>query len=143
MSQQEEVASRWFEEVWNKGRVEAVDELATENAESYGFPQPESVLDREGFKEYLREFRRTFSHIHIRVEETVAEGYRVAVRWTGTMKHTGSGLGFAPTGRTVTIVGMSMLHLEDGRISKGYSALDLNSAVNLLSAVSARPPSRR
>lgn len=142
MSQQEELASRWFEEVWNKGRVEAVDELATEGAESYGFPQPESVLDREGFKEYLREFRRTFSHIHIRVEETVAEGYRVAVRWTGTMKHTGSGLGFAPTGRTVTIVGMSMLHLEDGRISKGYSALDLNSAVNLLSAVSARPPSR-
>lgn len=139
MSQQHEIAVRWFEEVWNNGRLEAVDELATENAKSYGFPQPESVLDREGFKEYIREFRRTFSHIHVAVEETVVEGYRVAVRWTGTMKHTGSGLGFAPTGRTVTVLGMTLFHLEEGRISQGYSVLDLNSAVNLLSAVSARP----
>lgn len=138
MSQQHEIAVRWFEEVWNKGREDAVDELATPDAQSYGFPQPESVLDREGFKEYIREFRRTFSHIHVRVEETVVEGYRVAVRWTGTMKHTGSGLGFAPTGRTVNVIGMTMLHLDNGKISKGYSALDLNSAVNLLSAVSAR-----
>lgn len=139
MSQQHEVAVRWFEEVWNKGRCEAVDELTTPGAQSFGFPQPESVLDREGFKEYIREFRRTFSHIHVRVEETIVEGYRVAVRWTGTMKHTGSGLGFAPTGRTVHIIGMTVLHLEEGKISKGYSALDLNSAVTLLSAVSSRP----
>lgn len=137
--QQHEIAVRWFEEVWNKGREDAVDELATPDAQSFGFPQPDSVLDREGFKDYIREFRRTFSHIHVGVDETVAEGYRVAVRWTGTMKHTGSGLGFPATGRTVTIIGMSLLHLREGKIFKGYSVLDLNSAVNLLSAVAARP----
>lgn len=138
MPQPHEIAVRWFEEVWNKGREEAIDELATPDAQCFGFPQPESVLNREEFKDYVREFRRTFSHIHIRVEESVAEGYRIAVRWTGTMKHTGSGLGFPATGRTVTIIGMSLLHLEEGRISKGYNALDLNSAVLHLSAVASR-----
>lgn len=138
MPQPHEIPVRWFEEVWNKGREEAIDELATPDAQCFGFPQPESVLNREEFKDYVREFRRTFSHIHIRVEETVAEGYRIAVRWTGTMKHTGSGLGFPATGRTVTIIGMSLLHLEEGRISKGYNALDLNSAVLHLSAVASR-----
>jgi steroid delta-isomerase-like uncharacterized protein len=139
MSQPNELAVRWFDEVWNKGREEAIDELTTADALCFGFPQPQSVLNREEFKAYVREFRRTFSHIHVRVEETVAEGYRVAVRWTGTMKHTGSGLGFAPTGRTVTVIGMTLLHLQDGLIAQGFHALDLNSAVLHLSAVSARP----
>jgi steroid delta-isomerase-like uncharacterized protein len=133
------LAVRWFEEVWNKGREEAIDELATPDAQCFGFPQPDSVLNREEFKDYVREFRRTFTHTHITVEETVSEGYRVAVRWTGTMKHTGSGLGFAPTGRTVTIVGMTLMHMRDGLIAKGWNALDLNSAVHDLSAISARP----
>lgn len=133
-----DIAIHWFEEVWNKGRLEAVDELATEDAKGYGFPQPESVLDREQFKEYVLEFRRSFTHVHLSVDETVVEGYRVAVRWTGKMKHTGSGLGFAPTGRTVQVHGMSILHLRDGRICEGWNALDLGSIVAFLSAVSAR-----
>ena len=74
-----EVAIRWFEEVWNKGRLEAIDELATPDAKSYGFPQPESVLDREQFKEYVLEFRRSFTHVHLSVDETVAEESRVEI----------------------------------------------------------------
>jgi steroid delta-isomerase-like uncharacterized protein len=134
-----EIATRWFEEVWNKGRLEAIEELATPDAKSYGFPQPESVLSRDEFREYILEFRRSFTHIHVRVDETVAENGRVAVRWTGTMQHTGSGLGFAPTGKVVHVHGMSMLHLSDGLISAGWNALDLGSVVHFLSAISARP----
>ena len=133
-----DIAVRWFEEVWNKGRLEAVDELATPDAKCYGFPQPESVLDREQFKQYVLEFRQSFTHVHLSVDETVAEGYRVAARWTGKMKHTGSGLGFAPTGQIVHVHGMSIFHLRDGLISDGWNALDLGSVVHFLSAVSAR-----
>ena len=132
------LAIRWFEEVWNKGRLEAVDELAAPDARSYGFPQPDSVLDREQFKEYVLEFRRSFTHIHLTVDETVGEDTRVAVRWTGTMKHTGSGLGFPPTGKTVNVHGMSLLHLRGELLSEGWNALDLGSIVHFLSAVSAR-----
>ena len=134
-----DVAVRWFEEVWNNGRLEAIDELATPDAKSYGFPQPESVLTRDEFRQYVLEFRESFTHIHISADETVTEGDRIAVRWTGTMKHTGSGLGFAPTGKVVNVHGMSFLHLRDGRISAGWNALDLGSVVMFLSALSQRP----
>lgn len=134
-----DIANRWFEEVWNKGRLEAIDELASPDAKSYGFPQPESVLSRDEFREYVVEFRQSFTHIHVSVDETVAEGQRVAVRWTGTMQHTGSGLGFAPTGKVVNVHGMSMLHLRDGLIDAAWNALDLGSVVMFLSALSARP----
>jgi steroid delta-isomerase-like uncharacterized protein len=133
-----DVAIRWFEEVWNKGRLDAVDELAVPDAKSYGFPQPESVLDREGYKEYVLEFRRSFTHVHLSVDETVCEGDRVAVRWTGTMQHTGSGLGFPATGKTVNVHGMSLLHLRGELIYEGWNSLDLGSIVQFLSAVSAR-----
>jgi predicted ester cyclase len=132
------IAVRWFEEVWNQGREEAIDELATPDAQGFGFPQPESVLNRDEFKAYVHEFRRAFSDFHITVEETVSEDNRVAVRWTGTMRHTGAGLGFAPTGRTVTIVGMTLMHFQNALIVKGWNALDIGSAVAHLSAISAR-----
>jgi predicted ester cyclase len=115
-----------------------VDELAVPDAKSYGFPQPESVLDREGYKEYVLEFRRSFTHVHLSVDETVCEGDRVAVRWTGTMQHTGSGLGFPATGKTVNVHGMSLLHLRGELIYEGWNSLDLGSIVQFLSAVSAR-----
>lgn len=134
-----DIAVRWFEEVWNKGRLEAIGELATPDAKSYGFPQPESVLTRDEFRDYVIEFRQSFTHIHLSVDETVAEDSRVAVRWTGTMQHTGPGLGFAPTGRIVRVHGMSLMHLRDGLIFAGWNALDLGSIVQFLSAVSARP----
>lgn len=134
-----DIAARWFEEVWNKGRLEAIDELATPDAKSYGFPQPESELSREQFRDYILEFRNSFTHIHIKLNETIVEDDRAAVRWTGTMQHTGSGLGFAPTGKVVEVHGMSVLHMRDGLISAGWNALDLGSVVMFLSALSARP----
>ncbi len=134
-----EIAARWFEEVWNQGRLESIDELATPDLESHGFPQPDSVLTREQLREYIVEFRKSFSDIHIRLNETIAEADRAAVRWTGTMKHTGSGLGFAPTGKVVEVHGMSLMHLRDGLVCAGWNALDLGSVVMFLSALSARP----
>jgi predicted ester cyclase len=130
---------RWFEEVWNQGRLESIDELATPDLKSYGFPQPESVLTREQLRDYIAEFRESFTQIHVHVDETIVEADRAAVRWTGTMKHTGSGLGFAPTGKVVEVHGMSVMHMRDGMICDGWNALDLGSVVMFLSALSARP----
>lgn len=134
----QDVAVRWFEEVWNKGRIEAVDELMAPDARSYGFPQPESVQTRDQLKEYILEFRRSFTHIHVSVDEVLTEGYRAAVRWSGQMKHTGPGLGFAATGRVVEAHGISIVHVRDGLITQGWNALDLGSIIYFLSAVSAR-----
>ncbi|HEY4011406.1 MAG TPA: ester cyclase, partial [Acidobacteriaceae bacterium] len=94
---------------------------------------------RDEFKEYVLEFRQSFTHIHLTVDETVTQDSRVAVRWTGKMQHTGSGLGFAATGKIVHVHGMSILHLRDGKICAGWNALDLGSIVQFLSALSARP----
>ena len=131
------LAVRWFEEVWNQGRESAVDELASPRLRCFGFPDPDSVTDADGFKAAVRTLQRTFSGIHISVDETIVQGDSVAVRWTARATHTGTGLGFPATGLPVTIPGISILHMRGGRISEGYNAYDLTAVIDRLSAIAA------
>ncbi len=129
---------RWFEEVWGNGNIDHIDEFMLPDARCYGFPTPGSVIDREEFKSSVRSFRDTFSGIRVTVEDVIAEGDKVVARWSAVMTHTGDGLGFAPTGESVTLSGMSITHLRDGKILAGWNAFDLTGAVAHLRALSAR-----
>lgn len=131
------LAVRWFEEVWNHGKESAVEELASPRLRWYGFPKPDSVIGMDAFMSSLRAFHRSFSGIHITLEETVCEDSRVAVRWTARATHTGGGLGFAATGLPVTVPGISILHFHDGLLQEGYNAFDITTALNRLSAIAA------
>jgi predicted ester cyclase len=90
------------------------------------------------FKATVRQFRSTFTGIHATVDDTITEGDKIAVRWSAQMKHTGDGLGFAPTGEPVTLTGISTIHLRDGRILEGWNALDMTATVARLSAIAAK-----
>ena len=48
----------------------------------------------------------------------------IASRWTATMLHTGDGLGVPATGRPVTVTGMSMARLRNGRMVEGWNNWD-------------------
>ena len=103
MSEQNKaLARRWFEEVWNQGRESSIDELFHPQGNAYGFPEPDSVLiGPEGFKTIHRVFHNAFGNIHVVIDDLIAEGDKVAVRWTCTMVHNGEGLGFPATGKNV------------------------------------------
>lgn len=134
------LAVRWFEEVWNHGKESAIDQLASPRLRWVGFPKPDSVIGMDAFKAAFRTFHRSFSGIHISVEEMISQGDSVAVRWTARATHTGAGLGFAATGLPVTIPGISILHFHGGLLQEGYNAFDVTTALNRLSAVAAAKP---
>ena len=127
MSEQNKaLATQWFEEVWNKGRESAIDELFHPQGKAYGFPEPDSVLTGpEGFKTVHRQFHSAFGDIHIAIEDLVAEGHKVAIRWSCTATHNGDGLGFPATGKKVTFGGSSFMHSQDGRLTDGWNFMDL------------------
>jgi hypothetical protein len=67
------LAILWFEEVWNKGRESAIDELFHPQGKAYGFPEPTCVLPGpEGFKTIHRQFLSAFSGIHIDIDDLIA-----------------------------------------------------------------------
>lgn len=130
-------AHQWFEEVWNQDNLAAIDQLAHPDAEAFGFPNPESVSGRDGFKEAARQFRTAFSDIRVTVDDVITEGNKMAVRWTAHMKHTGNGLGIAATGEPATVHGMSFMEMRDGRLLRGWNAFDLATTMNRLGAIAA------
>jgi len=117
------IARRWNEEVWGKGDLAAAGELlATDFV--FNYPPPEVAPDLEGYKQSMAMWRAPFADIRSTIEDMVAEGDKVAVRWTWGGTHTGEFWGIPPTGRQVTITGISILRIEGGKIVEEWGEMD-------------------
>jgi predicted ester cyclase len=116
---------KWFDEVWNAGRAESIDELFPARAVMWGVGRPD--LSSQGpaeFKQFYRAMRAACPDIHVTLEKVVEQGDTAFARWTATLTHTGEGLGMPPTGRTVKVCGMSALRTRDGEIVEGWNNWD-------------------
>ena len=120
---------RWFEEVWNKGREAAIDEMSAPDTKGHGLTNPDgkAVDGMPAFKVFYNSFRSAFSDIHVEVEDTVTEGDRTVARCVVTATHTGEGLGMAPTGKSVKFTGMTLVRLKDGKIVESWNNFDFMS----------------
>jgi hypothetical protein len=72
---------RFVEEFWNEGNMSAADELMAPDAEIH-MPTGE-VVDVDGLKGFAATWRGSFPYWHPTSEDLIAEGDRVAERWTG------------------------------------------------------------
>jgi steroid delta-isomerase-like uncharacterized protein len=116
---------RWYEEVWNKGRESAIDEMAEPDAVAHGLGQNGGdVVGLENFKTFFRTFQSGLSDIRVVVEDTITEGDRSMARVTVTAKHTGHTLGMPAKGNEVKFTGVSIARLKDGKIVEAWNYFD-------------------
>ena len=115
---------RWFDEVWNKGMSETIDELFPEQAVMWGVAPEEYSQGATVFKEFYRAMRNACPDTKIVLDQVVQQGDTAFARWTATMTHTGDGLGFSATNRSLTIWGMSACRVRDGKIIEGWNVWD-------------------
>lgn len=104
------LVQRYVEEPWNKGNVAALDEMCAPNFHLEGLGGVEE------FKAVITAFRKSFPDLHFTVEEVIAEGDKVAYRWTSRGTHRGDYEGIAPTGKTVTSTGITIIRIVDGKV---------------------------
>ena len=112
------IAVRWMEEIWNQRREEVVDELMDPDA--VGHMEGGDASGPAAFKVVHTAFLTALPDLRIFVEDSVAEGDSVVLRWRVTGTHQGRGLGVAPTGRQVAIRGMSWFRLANGKLVEGW-----------------------
>jgi steroid delta-isomerase-like uncharacterized protein len=122
----ETLIHRWFEEVWNKGREDAIDEMFAEHGIANGINDAEGnpLRGPENFKIFFRNFRSALSDLQVTVEDTVTEGNKIAARCTVRGKHAGEGIGVSPTNETVEFTGLTIVKLEDGKIVEAWNEFD-------------------
>lgn len=129
---------RWFDEVWNQGNEETIDELFAADGVAIGLGEGDApVHGPEGFKVFFRNIRRTLPDVRINVEDTLVEGDKVVVRVTLEGTHRGEGFGLAPTHNRVRLAGIIMVQVADGKIVKGWNSWDQLGLLKQLGAIPA------
>lgn len=120
--------------------VEALEELLDAEIVDHN-PVPDQPPGREGVVMWMRGMHAAFPDMTGAVEDTVAQGDKVAGRvvWSGT--HHGEFLGVPGTGRRVSIVALHLLRFRNGKAAEWWGAADLLGAAT---SVGARvvPPAR-
>lgn len=104
------LVQRYVEEPWNKGNVDVLDEMCAPNFHLEG------LGGVEAFKKVISDFRTSFPDLHFTVEEIIAEGDKVAYRWTARGTHQGEYEGIAPTGKIITETGITIIRIVDGKV---------------------------
>jgi steroid delta-isomerase-like uncharacterized protein len=118
------LARRVIEQMFNEGNLDVADELLALDYVDHDPTLPEDVHGPEGFKEYVGMYRSAFPDLHVQIEDQIAEGDRVATRWTGTGTHDGDLAGIAPTGKRVTVPGMEIVRIANGKLVEGWEGYD-------------------
>jgi steroid delta-isomerase-like uncharacterized protein len=129
-----EIAARVLEEPW-AGDFGTIDELVAPEFVGHNPPLPEPVLGQDGFKEFVDTYRSAYPDARITVEAQLAEGDRVVTRWTAHGTHRGELMGIEPTGREVTVRGITISRISAGKVVESWSNWDALGMLVQLGAV--------
>ena len=121
MADNRALVHRWFEEVWNKKRVDAIDEMMASDCIAHGLQGDDGtvVTGIAPFKEFHRSFVTRFPNIRIEVADTLSDGDRTAARCLVTGNEAG-------TGKSIEISGMVISRWKDGKIVEAWNNFDLH-----------------
>lgn len=118
-----DLGKRWFEQVWNLGRREAIAEMLAPSAVVHDGERV--TVGPSAFFSFFDRMTAAFSEIRVNVADTLAEGDKLCVRWECSAKHTGGGLGVPPTGETVRITGITILRLSGMMFVEAWQNWDM------------------
>ncbi len=118
-----EIARRVIEEPWT-GNMDAIDELVAPEFVGHNPPLREPNLGPDGFKDFVETYRSAYPDGLITVDAQVAEGDRVVSRWTAHGTHRGELMGIEPTGREITVHGITISRISAGKVVESWSNWD-------------------
>jgi steroid delta-isomerase-like uncharacterized protein len=78
----------------------------------------------EGVRLTIAMYLAAFPDLNFTLEDMVAEGDKVVAHWTLRGTHQGASLGMPPTGKHITLPGISILRLDDGKAVETWVIFD-------------------
>ena len=146
MNENARTLADFMESVWNRGDASAVDRFLADGYRIHsdpGDPWDGATLSPEGFKERLRSSRAPFPDLRFEIDETIAEGDRVAIAWRMRGTHTGPLGPYPATGRRIDVPGMTVYYFRDGRITGHRQVVDRAAVAQQLGLGAGAAPASR
>jgi steroid delta-isomerase-like uncharacterized protein len=140
MSEQNKALVRRYFELWNAHEVDALGEVLADDAVDHDPYNPYGQEGLEGAKKTIQMYLDAFPDTHFEIDDIVAEGDRVATRWTATGTHEGELMGVAPTGKKSSVTGIAIDRIENGKIVEGWNSWDVLGLMQNIGAIPEQEP---
>jgi steroid delta-isomerase-like uncharacterized protein len=109
-------------EAWNRGDVDSYMGLYADgiklHAGTYDFP------DRSAVEGMYKGFHGAVPGVQLDIHETFGDGEKLALRYTVIGTHTGELMGIPPTGKEISMTGITVMHFEDGKVVERWDSDD-------------------
>ena len=132
-----ELGRHWFNEVWNKGRRDAIGEILAPAIVTHDANV--TTTGPEAFYSFFDRMQAAFSEIHVDVPDCFAAGDKVCIRWICTANHTGGGLGFPATQKKMRVTGISVIRVANNQFAEVWQNWDMLGMMEQLKSSSQSP----
>ena len=128
-------ARRLVEDIFNRGDMQAFDELFADGYVNHNMPVPGIPGTRDGFRQVVLATRQAFPDVLVHIEDPVSEGDLVVFHDTATAISLRAFLGIPPTGQKLRWTEIHFLRVREGQIVEHWSNFDLLGILRQLGAV--------
>ena len=132
-----ELLRRFYKDVYVDWDMSLVDAVVSPRFTSHDWPDGGPTGPR-AFREYYAAMRAAVPDARYEVDDLIAEGDKVVVRWTLLGTHEGSFQGIAPTGRAIALKGIAIYRVDRGKLMERWVVSDLHGLLEGLRAPSAQ-----
>jgi predicted ester cyclase len=135
-----DASRRLLEESFTEGKFDLVDQLVAPGTVNHDPGLPADMRDLggpDGFKRIVSMYRAAFPDVRMTVDDVIASGEKVVLRWHSEGTHRGELAGFAPTGVHASVTGVSIDLWKDGKIVETWTEWD---NLGLARQLGAAPP---
>ena len=110
------IVKRLYGDVWNKRRLGVVSDLFSPSHALRDNNSPGSSVGPEAYRMQVAMYVAAFPDLRITIEDTVAEKDKFVASWTLSGTHKGEIMGIRPTNRKVSVEGITIHYLANGKI---------------------------
>ena len=121
--QNKSAARRFIEQGFNQKNLAELDTYFSANLVDHALP-PMLPPGREGRKMFYSAFISAFPDIHLHIDDLLAEGDRLVLRWSAHGTQTGELMGIPPTGKQVNMSGIAIDRFENGQSVEHWEVFD-------------------
>ena len=117
------IVRRFFEELLSTDNFAVADEILSPDFRFYFAGSP-VAMDLESYMEFLVARRAAFPERRFIVEDMIGEGDKVSARFTMRGTHKGEFRGIAPSGTELTMTGIDMIRISEGKLVEDRVEVD-------------------
>jgi steroid delta-isomerase-like uncharacterized protein len=137
LEQNKQIARRFYEECWNQGKVDRVDQLIAKDCRYHDPAFPTLAPGVDSLKRHITLCRNAFPDLRFSLDDMIAERDEVVVHWTANGTQEGAFLGISPTRKIVTVGGTSIYRIKNQKIVEQFVDWNLLTLLEQLGAAAA------